>query len=56
VLPSYAGAMKYMENFSDPTDKYIVECEVKNYRKKAHARSEVFLADTIKLGKEAVPC
>tara|TARA_R110001592_G_scaffold7823_4_gene43372 strand:- start:8300 stop:8638 length:339 start_codon:yes stop_codon:yes gene_type:complete len=56
VLPSYAGAMKYMENFSDPTDKYIVECEVKSYRKKTHARSEVFLADTIKLGKEAVPC
>jgi len=29
---------------------------VKRYRKKEHARSEVFLADTIKLGKEAVPC
>tara|TARA_R110002153_G_scaffold1347_7_gene6976 strand:- start:799 stop:1140 length:342 start_codon:yes stop_codon:yes gene_type:complete len=55
VLPSYKDALKYMENFKDPTDKYIVECEVKSYQKKEHARSPVFLARSIKLGKEAVP-
>jgi len=55
VLPSYDSALLYMENFKDTTDKYIVECEVKSYQKKEHARSPVFLAKSIKLGSEAIP-
>jgi hypothetical protein len=51
VLPSYQDALKYMQNFKTHDDKVIVECEVKNYRKKTHARSPVFLADSIKLGR-----
>ena len=55
VLPTYADAAIYLENFDDPTDKVIVLCEVKNYRKKMHARSPVYLADKIKIISEVSP-
>jgi hypothetical protein len=55
VLPSYLAAMDYMENFSDPTDKVIVMCEVKDYHKKAHARDEVYLARKCRIMGEVTP-
>ena len=55
VLPSYNEAAKYLENFDDPTDKVIVLCEVKSYRKKAHSRSAVYLADKCKIISEVSP-
>jgi hypothetical protein len=52
VLPSYGDAVKYLDNFDDPTDKVIMLCEVKSYRKKEHARSPVYLADKCRLISE----
>jgi len=54
VLPSLADALKYMENFDNPLDKTIVLVECKEYRKKEHARGNVYLCDSIKIVEEVV--
>lgn len=54
VLPSLADALKYMENFDTPLDKTIVLVECREYRKKKHARGNVYLCQSIKILEEVV--
>lgn len=49
VLKSEEEALEYLEYFKNVENKGIAICECKNIRDKEHSRSNVFLADDIRI-------
>lgn len=49
VLKDADECREFVRKFTAPRDLVMVKCRVKGMRKKAHSRSNVFLADKMKL-------
>jgi hypothetical protein len=53
-LFTYEECQDYLSRFTAPRDLVVVECEVEGVRQKHHSRSNVWLADKMKLIKVCV--